>query len=58
MKELKVIVNNKQTSVYGNYVGNLFCVDSASIDNNPILTQNEKESLKKEFEMNRNILIE
>lgn len=57
MKDLKVSINDKQIILKGDFVGELFCVDSSSIDEHPTLTSQEKDSLKKEFKMNKNILI-
>lgn len=57
MKELKVTINNKEIRLQGEFVGNLFCVDSSSIEKHPLLTRSEKDSLRREFLSNKNILI-
>lgn len=57
MKELKVSINNKDIRLKGEFVGNLFCVYLSSIENHPLLSAGEKESLRREFLSNKNILI-
>lgn len=57
MKELIVSINDKEIKLHGDFVGNLFCVDSSSIENHPLLSASEKESLRRDFLSNKNILI-
>jgi len=57
MEELEVDINSKVIKLKGKYVGHLFCVDGRSVDNHPMLTNKEKESLKKDFRSNKNILL-
>lgn len=54
-KKLKVQVNEKFIQLDGDYKGNLFCVTETSIDENPLLTCEEKESLKMDLRSNKNI---
>ena len=54
---LEMSIGSKIIKVKGAFVGNLFCVDKASIDNNSLLTKKEKESIKEELCCNKNILL-
>lgn len=56
-KEFEVKINDKVVKLYGDFVGNRFCVDSSSIDNHITLTSDEKESLKKYLRSDRSLLI-
>ena len=54
---LEVGIGSKTIRVKGEFVGNLFCVDRASIDNNASLTEREKDYLIKRLQNDRNILV-
>lgn len=57
-KELEVHINGKVIKLPGDYVGNLFRVDSTSIDSHPMLTPREKKSLKVDLHDNKNIIFD
>lgn len=50
-------VNDKVIELKGDYVGNLFRVIESSIDEHPLLTEREKESIKRDLRSNKNILL-
>lgn len=56
-KEFEVKINDKIVKLYGDFVGNRFCVDSSSIDSHKALTSKEKESLKRHLQNDKSILI-
>ena len=57
LNTLKMEVNDKVIELKGDYVGNLFRVIESSIDEHPLLTEREKESIKRDLRSNKNILL-
>lgn len=55
--ELEVSINDKIVKIGGEYEGNLFCVKEKDIDNHPVLSTSEKESLKMNLRSNHNLLL-
>ena len=58
IKELIVRFNNKVVKLRGDYVGSLFRIKSNEIDRKSMLTQNEKEKLKRDLRSNKNIILD
>ena len=52
---LEMSVGNKIIKVKGHFAGNFFCVDRRSIDDNLSLTENQKENLKEQIRLDKNI---
>ena len=57
-QEFKVEMYDKVIKLKGDFVGNIFCVDSSSIDNHPELNSEEKESLKRYLRSDKSLFIE
>ena len=56
-EKLQLQVNDKVIELEGGYVGNLFRVNERSIDEHPLLTEREKDSIKRDLRNNKNILL-
>lgn len=56
-EKLQLQINDKVIELEGDYVGNLFRVSERSIDEHPLLTEREKESIKRDLRNNKNILL-
>lgn len=56
-EKLKLQVNDKVIELESDYVGNLFRVNERSIDEHLLLTEREKESIKRDLRSNKNILL-
>ena len=56
-EKLQLQINDKVIELEGDYVGNLFRVSERSIDEHPLLTEREKDSIKRDIRSNKNILL-
>ena len=56
-EKLQLQINDKVIELEGDYVGNLFRVSERSIDEHPLLTEREKDSIKRDLRSNKNILL-
>ena len=54
---LDIAIYDKIIKVKGKFVGNLFCVNRDSINNNSTLTEREKDELKRKLQSDKNILL-
>lgn len=54
-EKLQLQINDKVIELEGDYVGNLFRVSEKSIDEHPLLTEREKDSIKRDLKCNKNI---
>lgn len=57
MDKIQMQINDKVIYLKGSYVGNLFKVCESSINEHPLLTEHERECIKKELKSNKNILL-
>jgi hypothetical protein len=57
MDKIQMQVNDKVIYLEGDYVGSLFRVSEKNINEHPLLTEHERESIKKELKSNKNILL-
>lgn len=55
--DFEVSINDKVVKLEGDFVGNVFCVASSSIDGHPALTPDEKERLKRYLRSDKSLRI-